>query len=431
MLIFFPSLPSLTPPSSHIFISSISIFSIFSIFSICIFISIFSIFSSCICNSSSVCSSSSANADADAGGPSLRTAGGKTACARRPPERRRGDAAHSEHEHELGQTPNPRDLDEDELGQTPNPRDLDEDEHEDEREHEDELELGQTPNPRDLDEHEDADEDAGAVGKIFAAQARALARRLSRGGGGGGARRGVASMGNSGASQGSEVTEPHFILKTPVTGDFEGYETTVLGNGCFWGSEVGLWRMPGMYSTAVVYAGGAMENPSYEAVCTGATGHAEAVRAAWKPEDISFVDIIRQFLQSHDPTQVNGQGNDRGTQYRSIVLYTTEDQKRIAEAAIAKYQEQLGRPIATQVKPLDTFYYAEQYHQQYLARPGSRPYCSAQPLGVQLADWKSWVPEDLQEKYAPKLGEDYWEAHAPSPHCVLRQPKTPIQWPPK
>jgi len=234
-------------------------------------------------------------------------------------------------------------------------------------------------------------------------------------------------MGNKAST---EVTEPHYILKTPVTGDFEGCETIVLGNGCFWGSETGFWRMPGMYSTAVVYAGGHTDNPTYESVCSGTTGHAEAVRVAWKPEDLSFVDVMRQFLQSHDPTQVNGQGNDRGTQYRSIVLYTTEDQRRIAECAIAQYETQIGRDIATTVEPLKNFYYAEQYHQQYLARPGSRPYCSAMPLGIQLASWEKWVPEDLKEKYAPKLGEDYWAVHAPSPHCVIRQPKTPIEWPP-
>jgi len=227
-----------------------------------------------------------------------------------------------------------------------------------------------------------------------------------------------------------EITEPHVILKTPIQGKgLEDKERIVCGNGCFWGSEVGMWKLPGMFSTAVIYAGGNTENPTYEQVCSGHTGHAEGVVAWWEPEKLSYVDVMRQFLQSHDPTQVNGQGNDRGTQYRSIVLYENEDQKRIAEAAIKHYEKTIGKKIATEVKPFDKFYHAEQYHQQYLARPGSRPYCSAQPLGIQLGDYRKWLPEDLQEKYKPKLPEEFWAKHTPTPHCVLRLPKEQIKWP--
>jgi len=243
-------------------------------------------------------------------------------------------------------------------------------------------------------------------------------------------------MGNkmSGSSTEMPITSPHFVLKTPIKGQFEGMEQVVFGTGCFWGAEKGFWRMPGVYTTAVGYAGGSIENPTYEQTCSGRSGHTEAVLVVFDPKKLSFVDIMRQFLQCHDPRQKDGQGNDRGTQYRGAFYYSNEEQKQIGLAAIKQYEKQLNGKIQTEVKALsdsNKFFYAEEAHQQYLAKPGSRPYCSAMPTGVQLADYKEWCPTDLQKKYAPKLGEDYWKVHAPSPHCVIREPNEQISWPAK
>eukprot|EP00510_Aplanochytrium_minuta_P002295 CAMPEP_0184014466 /NCGR_PEP_ID=MMETSP0954-20121128/5677_1 /TAXON_ID=627963 /ORGANISM="Aplanochytrium sp, Strain PBS07" /LENGTH=191 /DNA_ID=CAMNT_0026294955 /DNA_START=237 /DNA_END=812 /DNA_ORIENTATION=+ len=191
-----------------------------------------------------------------------------------------------------------------------------------------------------------------------------------------------------------------------------------------------MWRMPGVYTTAVGYAGGVTDKPTYEAVCSGKTGHTEAVLVVWEKDKLSFTDIMRMYLQCHDPTQVNGQGNDRGTQYRTALYYNTEEQRRVAQAAIESYEKSLGgRRIATELKPEKNFFYAEDYHQQYLASPGSRPYCSARPQGVQLEPAEKWLPKDLKESFAAKLDEKFWEKHAPTPHCVLRDPHDQIKWP--
>lgn len=246
------------------------------------------------------------------------------------------------------------------------------------------------------------------------------------------------SMGNSTPSGNMEPIvpkNPHFILKNPLAGDFKakGLEEAVFATGCFWGAETGMWKFPGVYTTAVVYAGGETLNPTYEQVCSGRTGHTEGVYVVWDPKKVSFTDIFRQFLQSHDPSQKNRQGNDVGTQYRGAFYYTNDEQKRVGEAAIKQYEKQLGRTLHTEVRELGQdakMFYAEDYHQQYLAKPGSRPYCSAMPTGVNLAAAEEWLPDDLKEKYMPKLPEAYWEIHAPSPHCVLRLDKLPIQWPP-
>jgi len=226
------------------------------------------------------------------------------------------------------------------------------------------------------------------------------------------------------------ISEPHFVLQTSLNPDDipKGFEHCVFATGCFWGAEKGFWRMPGMYVTAVGYAGGTDANPTYNQVCSGSTGHTEAVMTVWDPSQLSFVDVMRQFLQCHDPSQVNGQGNDRGSQYRGAFYYVDEVQHRIGTAAIEEYEKLIGKKIATEVKPLDHFHFAEQYHQQYLSRPGARPYCSASPLGINLTPFESWGPADLIDKFQPKLGEDYWAKHAPSPHCVLREPHEQIKW---
>merc|ERR1719313_792651 len=192
-----------------------------------------------------------------------------------------------------------------------------------------------------------------------------------------------------------------------------GIRSVIFGTGCFWGSEKGFWRMGrvGVVSTSVGYAGGHAENPTYKQVCTGRTNHNEVVQVVYDENRISFSDLLRQFWQSHDPTQGNRQGNDAGTQYRSGVYCTTEEQLTLAKASKESYEKSLGRPITTEILgPAQSvkFWPAEDYHQQYLAKPGSRPYCSAQPTGVSLAAFDQWAPAGM-ESHKPKLPESFWE----------------------
>lgn len=223
----------------------------------------------------------------------------------------------------------------------------------------------------------------------------------------------------------------------------ENMKVCVFANGCFWGSEKGIWRLPGggIYSTAVGYAAGYTPNPTYEECCSGKTGSSEAVQVVFDPEKVSLVDILRWFWEAHDPTAGMGQGNDRGTQYRSGLYYFDDEQKLLFEASKNAYEKALkeagkGRgPITTEILPASNyeqvFYYGEDYHQQYLAKPGARPYCSAQPQVVSLPPFESWCPAELQEKHAPKLPEEFWKVHGPKPHCVIRSPNPPIEWPSK
>jgi len=236
----------------------------------------------------------------------------------------------------------------------------------------------------------------------------------------------------------SEIDESrpnHFILKTPYEGPYDNpnLKQAVFATGCFWGSEKSFWRLPGVYSTAVGYTNGKEEfkNPTYNQICTGKTNHAEAVLVVYDENKISFADLLSNFFQSHDPTQGNGQGNDRGTQYRSGIYLETEEEKQVAEAALKTYEKALGRKITTEiVQPAPVFYYAEDYHQQYLAKPGSRPYCSAAPTLTKMDDVSEWegVSEELKSKYAMKLNEKYWKKHGPKPHCVIREPHEQIVW---
>jgi len=227
----------------------------------------------------------------------------------------------------------------------------------------------------------------------------------------------------------------HYVLGNNIEEVPEGYEVAVFANGCFWGSEKSIWRLPkGIHSTAVGYCAGYTPNPTYQEACSGQTGHTEGVRVVYNPKEISFVDIMRMFWESHDPTQYMGQGNDRGTQYRSGFYYFNDDQKRLIEASKAAYEKQLGRKITTQIAAASDYdkygglwYFAEAYHQQYLAKPGARPYCSAQPQGVSLAAFETWAPEDLKEKYQPKLPEAFWKRHGPVRGCsVVRFDNEPI-----
>lgn len=217
-----------------------------------------------------------------------------------------------------------------------------------------------------------------------------------------------------------KVTNKHFVLKTPIKSPFpSGSESFVVGTGCFWGTERGFWKLPGVITTAVGYCGGKIPHPRYKEVCSGVTGHNEAVLVVYDPTKISFCDVLKQFWESHDPTQGNGQGNDRGTQYRSGIYPTTKEQEKIAIASRVAYdkalkaagkgmgprRERMGyHPVTTEIVfPAPVFYYAEDYHQQYLAKPGSRNYCSAQPQGVSLPPAREWIPEGYKDEYAEKL----------------------------
>jgi peptide-methionine (S)-S-oxide reductase len=189
-----------------------------------------------------------------------------------------------------------------------------------------------------------------------------------------------------GRSEEVRVPARHEVLGTPLRGPFpEGVETAVFGMGCFWGAERIFWQSPGVYTTAVGYAGGATPNPSYEEVCSGRTGHTEAVLVAYDTAATSYEDMLKLFWEGHDPTQGMRQGNDVGTQYRSAILWRDEAQREAADASLAAYQATLSAAgygqITTEIAPLGEFYYAEDYHQQYLAKnPGG--YCGLGGTGV-------------------------------------------------
>jgi peptide-methionine (S)-S-oxide reductase len=164
-----------------------------------------------------------------------------------------------------------------------------------------------------------------------------------------------------------------------------GMETAIFGLGCFWGAERKFWQAPGVYSTAVGYAGGPTQNPTYQEVCSGMTGHNEVVLVVYDPKKISFDDLLKIFWESHDPTQGMGQGNDVGTQYRSGIYVTSPAQLQAAEASKAAYQARLSQaglgPITTEILDAPAFYYAEDYHQQYLAK-NPNGYCGLGGTGV-------------------------------------------------
>jgi peptide-methionine (S)-S-oxide reductase len=189
-----------------------------------------------------------------------------------------------------------------------------------------------------------------------------------------------------GRDQRLPVPERHDVLGTPLKPPFpEGYEQAIVAMGCFWGAERVFWQAPGVYTTAVGYEGGFTPNPSYEEVCTTRTGHAEAVLVVFDPAKTSYAEILRLFWENHDPTQGMRQGNDIGTQYRSGIYWTSEEQRVAAEASRDAYAERLreaGYPeITTEIAQAGPFYYAEDYHQQYLAKNPSG-YCGLGGTGV-------------------------------------------------
>jgi peptide-methionine (S)-S-oxide reductase len=184
------------------------------------------------------------------------------------------------------------------------------------------------------------------------------------------------------------VADRHTVLGTPLKGPWPaGFEVAVFGMGCFWGAEKIFWQLPGVHSTAVGYAGGFTANPTYEETCSGSTGHTEAVQVVYDPAEVTYEDLLKAFWENHDPTQGMRQGNDVGTQYRSAIYTTTDDQLRVAKASEEAFQPVVTAAghgqITTEIRPLTTFYYAEDYHQQYLSdakNPGG--YCNHGPNGM-------------------------------------------------
>lgn len=189
-----------------------------------------------------------------------------------------------------------------------------------------------------------------------------------------------------GRSRALPVPARHYVNGHPLAPPFpEGMETAMFGMGCFWGAERAFWLTEGVYNTAVGYAGGYTPNPTYEEVCSGLTGHNEVVRVVYNPKVVSYEQLLKVFWESHNPTQGMRQGNDVGTQYRSAVYVYNREQRRLAEAALASYQRALhaaGRgSITTEIVDAPEFYFAEAYHQQYLAKnPGG--YCGLGGTGV-------------------------------------------------
>jgi peptide-methionine (S)-S-oxide reductase len=188
-----------------------------------------------------------------------------------------------------------------------------------------------------------------------------------------------------GRSEPMSVPDKHFVNGAPLRGDFPGMEVAMFGLGCFWGAERKFWKLPGVVSTSVGYAGGITENPSYQEVCTGLTGHAEVVRVVFDPKQTSYGALLKAFWESHDPTQGMRQGNDVGTQYRSAIYCFSDEQHRQAEATRATYQQELRRAgfadITTEIAPAPPYYFAEEYHQQYLAK-NPAGYCGLGGTGV-------------------------------------------------
>tara|TARA_B100001109_G_scaffold244669_1_gene231610 strand:+ start:72 stop:776 length:705 start_codon:yes stop_codon:yes gene_type:complete len=221
----------------------------------------------------------------------------------------------------------------------------------------------------------------------------------------------------------NNVNSFHRILKTNIKKDPNPQEEEIIfGCGCFWGAEKCFWKLPGVVTTSVGYAGGDKNDPTYYEVCTGLTGHSEVVRVIWNKNEIDISDLLKMFWECHDPTQKNRQGNDIGTQYRSAIYYKNENNKEIILASKEQYQKDLNKKslglIATEIKMIDTYFYAEPYHQQYLASEGSRQYCSASPTRVKLGDF-------IGSNY--KLKNHIWEKfNWEVDKCVLRSDNKPL-----
>ena len=189
-----------------------------------------------------------------------------------------------------------------------------------------------------------------------------------------------------GRSEEMPVPEAHYVNGNPLKGPFpEHLRLAMFGMGCFWGVERMFWQLPGVYSTSVGYAAGITQNPTYQEVCSGMTGHNEVVQVVYDPGEVTYKDLLRTFWEGHDPTQGMRQGNDRGTQYRSGIYTYDEEQLAQARASLQEFQSALHGAgygeITTEIEPAPAYYYAEDYHQQYLAKnPGG--YCGLGGTGV-------------------------------------------------
>ena len=221
-----------------------------------------------------------------------------------------------------------------------------------------------------------------------------------------------------------ETNSFHRILKTDIKSEPNTKQDEIIfGCGCFWGAEKCFWKLPGVFTTSVGYAGGDKNDPTYYEVCSGLTGHSEVVRIIWNKDEVDISDLLKMFWECHDPTQKNRQGNDVGTQYRSAIYYKNDKNKKIILASKEQYQKELNKKnlglIETEIKLINTYFYAEKYHQQYLASPGSRQYCSASPTKVKLGDFPG-------SKY--KLKDHIWDNFDwQVDKCVLRSDNNPIK----
>ena len=222
----------------------------------------------------------------------------------------------------------------------------------------------------------------------------------------------------------NETNAFHRILNTNIKEEPKSQEDSIIfGCGCFWGAEKCFWKLPGVITTSVGYAGGERNNPSYYEVCSGITGHAEVVKVVWNVNKIDISDLLKMFWECHDPTQKNRQGNDMGTQYRSTIYYKNDRNKDIICSSKEAYQKELNKNnlglIETEIKKIDTYYYAEDYHQQYLAIEGSRQYCSASPTKVKLSSFNGCnykLPTEIWDNFN-------WDIDK----CVLRSNNKPIE----
>ena len=227
------------------------------------------------------------------------------------------------------------------------------------------------------------------------------------------------------------IPERHAVLGTPLQPPFpEGLNTAVFGLGCFWGAERVFWKTDGVYTTAVGYVGGFTSNPTYEEVCGGRTGHTEAVLVVFDPEKIPYRDLLAVFWEGHDPTQEMRQGNDVGTQYRSAIYYSDDEQRRVAEETRAAYEKALRKAghgqIATEIAPAGPFYYAEDYHQQYLHKVPNG-YCGLGGTGVSCpiglgVDTATESDEALRP--VPGSDEEWRKRLSPEQYAVMRRAGT-------
>ena len=216
----------------------------------------------------------------------------------------------------------------------------------------------------------------------------------------------------------------HRILNTAIEKE-PGFDEDLIifGCGCFWGAEKCFWKLPGVVTTSVGYAGGKKKNPTYYEVCSGFTGHTEVVRVIWNVNKIDLSDLLKMFWECHDPTQKNRQGNDIGSQYRSAIYYSNMKNKNTIENSKEAYQKELTNNgfglIETEIKMIEAYFYAETYHQQYLAVEGSRQYCSASPTKVKLNEFEG-------SNY--KLNNNIWNNfNWDVDKCVLRSDNNPIK----